>query len=256
MFCGAPPPLTEEHVWSQWLAAEVPDLGHFGMEVTGIFGDQGSFRRQRRKPSSVKPKIVCADCNNGWMSQLQERAKPDLVPLFRGEVTTLDQEAQARVASWLAMTAYTAAWANRDHGGWAIPQDHRTELCATGHPPVRSQIWIAPCSHDDRPPGTPAYGLRYRLIRLDHLDAATGAGVVVPARPAYAAALSVGNLAALVFGHTYEPGIHHVLRFRGLFELALKAVWPAANPLVAFPVDAVLDYDNFNALITVVAQWQ
>lgn len=256
IFCGVPPPLTAEHVWSQWLATEVPDLGHFGTEITGIVGDRGSFRRQRRKPSSVKPKIVCVDCNTGWMSQLQERAKPHLVPLFCGQHTILDREAQECVASWLAMTVYTASWAKRDHGGWAIPQDHRTELYATGRPSPRCQIWIAPCSHDDRPAGMPAFGLRYRLIRLDHLDGATATGVVVPARPAYAAAMSVGNLAALVFGHTYDPPIRPLLGFTGVLQLALKQVWPVADTDVAFPIDAALNYDHFNELITGLARWQ
>ena len=48
----------------------------FGTEITGVVGSPSSERQRPRKASSIKPKIVCTRCNNGWMSSLQERAQP------------------------------------------------------------------------------------------------------------------------------------------------------------------------------------
>jgi hypothetical protein len=256
IFCGAPPPLTDEHVWSQWLAIDVPELGGFGTEITGIVGAPESLRRQRRKASSLKPKVVCAACNNGWMSRLQQSAKPYLLPMIRGEECTLDAPGQEIVAAWLTMTAMTACWVNRDVGGWAIPQEHRTAIYETEKAPLTTQVWVAPCAHDDRPPRTHPYGLRYRIIRLDHLYGSTITGISIPARPGYGAALSAGNLAALVFGHTYAPPVHPQLRLTGLLQLACKQIWPAQSKIVEFPRDSALDYNGFNQLITVLEPWQ
>ena len=226
------------------------------MEITGVVGDPASFRRKRRKASSVKPKIVCASCNNGWMSRLQEQAKPHLIPLFRGEECVLDAHARGVIAAWLSMTTMTASWANRDFGGWAIPEAHRVALYATSKAPLTAQIWIAPCTHDARPLGTPAHALRYRLIRLDHFSGATPSGLSLPSRPGYGAALSAGNLAALVIGHTYDPPLRPQIGFTGMLGTALKQVYPTTIQPVEFPRDCALDYDGFNWLIKVLEKWQ
>jgi hypothetical protein len=256
IFCGASPPLTAEHVWSKWLAAEVPDLGHFGTEVTGVVGIPTTWRRRRRKASSVRPKIVCATCNNGWMSALQEGAKPYIAPLIRGESCSLASDQQELVASWLTMTAMTAPWANPDHGSWAIPQSHRTELCTNRKPPQSTQVLIAPCAHDRRPIGTAPFGMRYRLIRLDHMDVTTPAGVILPSRPGYGVALSVGNLAAVIFGHAYDPIRQPMLAYDGLLDRALKPIWPSSDTSVEWPRDYALNYEDFNRLIAALEPWQ
>jgi len=154
------------------------------------------------------------------------------------------------------MTAMTMPWAKRDFGGWAIPKQHRSGLYDAGRPPAASLVWIAPCSHDDRRPGTPAYGLRYRLIRLDHLYGTTPTGIVLPGRPGYGAALSAGNLAALVFGHTYDPMIKPQVGFDGVLGVALQQIWPSRPAPVDFPRGIALDYYGFNMLIKALEPWQ
>jgi hypothetical protein len=40
-----------------------------------------------RDPLSSQVRVVCGPCNSGWMSQLQNQAKPFLTPLFEGALT-------------------------------------------------------------------------------------------------------------------------------------------------------------------------
>ncbi|MHB8719247.1 MAG: hypothetical protein ACYDAC_10210 [Candidatus Dormibacteria bacterium] len=248
--------MTAEHVWSRWLGAEVPELGQFGVEVMGVVGQPLPFRQRRRKASGLNPKIVCASGNNGWMSQLQEQAKHHLLPLIRGTDCSLEAPAQELVAAWLSMTVMTASWANPALGDWAIPQEHRTALCETGRPPLSTQLWIASCSHDDRPPGMPIFGMRYRLIRLDHIVGSTVTGIAVPTHPGYGAALSIGNLAAFIFGHTYEPPLRPQITFNGRIGVALRSIWPASVEPVGLPGNIALNYTDFNQLISMLEPWQ
>jgi len=48
---------------------------------------------------------VCASCNNGWMSDLEGRAKPMLETMLEGRGRALHQEGQRTLAAWALKTA-------------------------------------------------------------------------------------------------------------------------------------------------------
>jgi hypothetical protein len=54
--------------------------------------------------------IVCAPCNNRWMSLLQTEAKPYLLTLIKGEPSALDVNIQTIIAAWIAMTVIVAEY--------------------------------------------------------------------------------------------------------------------------------------------------
>jgi hypothetical protein len=59
-------------------------------------------------PLNANVRVVCSNCNNGWMSQIQKNAKPHLIPLFKGESVWLDKKTQAAIATWAMMSTITA----------------------------------------------------------------------------------------------------------------------------------------------------
>jgi hypothetical protein len=227
-----------------------------GTEIAGVVGFPETWRERPRKTTSLRPKIVCKPCNNEWMSVLQEQARPYLAGFFRGDEAHLDGAAQAAIAAWLAMTAMTGSWANSDYGGWGIPRTLRRQLQSTSQVPQGMRIWIAPCTHDDRPAGLVARAVRYRLIPLEHVPVVTAAGVKLPFRPAFAVAMSIGNMAALIFGHTYDPIWQPGLSYDGRLGLALKRVFPATQEVLDWPRDFALNYVEFDTLINVLEPWQ
>ena len=255
VFCGDSGPLTQEHVWPQWLRDEVPDFADLGTQVMGIVGYPNTWRQRRTKAFSARPKIVCATCNNGWMSDLESASAPILAPMIRGQPVRLDRAAQRLVAFWLAKTVMTARWVHRDRRFPGIPTDHYVELYQHQAPPGHSQVWVAACSHDDRPSRQLPLGYRYRMIRLERLQVATRGGLWLPFRPAYAVALSIGNLAGLVFGHTYDRAVP-VLSYDGTLGMALHDVWPGGDEELAWPSGFCLNYTEFNLLISRLEQWQ
>jgi hypothetical protein len=47
---------------------------------------------------------VCEDCNNGWMSRIENEAKPILVKMLKGKSFVLDKKSQAKLATWALKT--------------------------------------------------------------------------------------------------------------------------------------------------------
>jgi hypothetical protein len=88
-------------------------------------------------------KVVCVDCNNQWLSDIQNRAKPVLIPLIKGERTGLGHEAQRRVAAWCAMATMTAEFIDRDPNTITVPQSDRDLLRNNGTVPPGWRIWLA-----------------------------------------------------------------------------------------------------------------
>src|SRR5690349_7249775 len=48
---------------------------------------------------------VCSNCNNGWMSRLEEDVKPILMPMMLGNPVTLTATQQERITTWMTKTA-------------------------------------------------------------------------------------------------------------------------------------------------------
>ena len=65
------------------------------------------YRWSTRKPFDDVAKIVCADCNNGWMSQIEVKTRPHLEPLITGDTgnrpVLLPEDAQEAIATWIAL---------------------------------------------------------------------------------------------------------------------------------------------------------
>src|SRR5581483_3341668 len=107
---------TVEHALPLWLmkALGITDqvLSRIHWRPTAI-GETGPIPprafvkgRHHAMPSFVSGGI-CANCNNGWMSDLENRAKPILTQLFDGmPPADLNPEERALLARWAIKTAF------------------------------------------------------------------------------------------------------------------------------------------------------
>jgi hypothetical protein len=104
--------LTLEHIWAAWLRPHLPKMNSFTSLTSTVYPDKSDFVRRIRVGDFHNRKlcIVCAPCNNRWMSTLQTKVKPHLLPLIKGEVTVLDSKAQEILAAWIAMTVMVAEY--------------------------------------------------------------------------------------------------------------------------------------------------
>jgi hypothetical protein len=138
-------------MWADWLKVYIPRaaLEHrISSTLAHIEGDETSYHRRTGDPHSRRIKCVCRTCNNGWMSALQEDAKPILIPLLKGTNTTLHRRAQTTLASWIAMTVMVAEHVDKDK--IAIGTDERSWFRNNRRAPGHWRIWIGRHSRDRR----------------------------------------------------------------------------------------------------------
>ena len=86
-------------------------------------------------------KAPCKECNNTWMKDLEEGARPHLVPMFTGETARVTPEAQKALAAWAAKTATVAEHISPRSDG--ISQSERTWIYEKLIPPRGWMVWIA-----------------------------------------------------------------------------------------------------------------
>jgi hypothetical protein len=150
IFCGGAG-LTREHVWADWLKKYVPkDMPKHTALFAIVHPTHSEPTRKKRSGDlqSRRLRIVCKSCNTGWMSKLQEKTKPNLLPLIQGEVTAFDVSAQSLLASWIAMFVMVAEHFNPYTV--TTPQAQRSYLLDTGKAPAENwKIWIGDFERKD-----------------------------------------------------------------------------------------------------------
>lgn len=74
---------------------------------------QSEIKLRTGDPPRSKVRVVCRDCNTTWLSQIQERAKPHLIPLITGQTFALGATSQESIAVWCTMATMTAEYIPR-----------------------------------------------------------------------------------------------------------------------------------------------
>jgi hypothetical protein len=101
-FCMEPAKMSGEHIHSDWMNEILPG------QWKRIFNSSLGLHAEHDSPElNWKIKVVCERCNNGWMSQLEEKiAKPVLAPLIGGEVNIpIPQSSADSIAAFAFKTA-------------------------------------------------------------------------------------------------------------------------------------------------------
>ncbi|MFE9098917.1 hypothetical protein [Streptomyces sp. NPDC007264] len=100
VFCGGTP-LTKEHVLPRWLKVALdPTVQRHRYIRLSV----DTVRRHDAPPLNDQVKVVCSNCNSGWMNQLEENVRSFLPDLIRGTPCVIDAEAQRALASWSLKT--------------------------------------------------------------------------------------------------------------------------------------------------------
>jgi hypothetical protein len=147
IFCGRVGTLTAEHIWGDWTKQYVPRSSNKHTQARVYIPKPGepeppTTRIRAGDPLDAAPEIVCGNCNSTWMSAIQNRAKPHLIPLFEGRPCVIDAHAQALISAWIAMATMTAEFSNNDEALVGIPQADRDWLMRTQTVPKGWGIWI------------------------------------------------------------------------------------------------------------------
>jgi hypothetical protein len=123
VFCSRPG-ISAEHVLPRWLKAAF-DSGDLTRGPVVRMSEAGVHRHEQRLLDG-RVKAVCAQCNNGWMSRLEEEVRDFLPEMIRGRVVWLDHGRLEALAAWSLKTVFMFREANRHPTREIIPVEDYT----------------------------------------------------------------------------------------------------------------------------------
>jgi hypothetical protein len=215
VFCGTSG-LTLEHAWPRWIAGELGD-GPWNFAQTFEDGD----RSWATSTLDVKVRRVCASCNNGWMANLEARAKPLLVHMMNGEARELDADEQELLALWAAKTAMMLGFIHPERRSIA-PEQYQL-LHRSQRPPEGTKVWLARCAS--------TWTVFYRHNKITLTGEVSGTQV-----EAYSSTFAVKSLVLQVFGYQGRRAV--TTNPSGDATPYVTQVWPIERSPVPWPPGA------------------
>lgn len=113
LFCGKTP-LTEEELFPEWIRKIFPKYGPDKHTVENLIYDSKTYANTNynitqktfnKHVSRRTLKIVCADCNNVWMSGIESVAKSVLAPLILNQPFKISSKVYRLIGKWAVLRA-------------------------------------------------------------------------------------------------------------------------------------------------------
>ena len=144
IFCGQFGDKSREHFYPNWVASHVTQKqpAHHTLTTSTAkgFAPAQVTREVKREGNLVtrKLRVVCRSCNNGWMSKLEETAKPILLRGFSAQPFSFSQSEQDILCRWACLKALVAE--NSEPELATTPHADRRDFFETQIPPPYFRI--------------------------------------------------------------------------------------------------------------------
>jgi hypothetical protein len=226
VFCGEDRKLSREHVFPQWLKNHFPELeqveaDHVRRVVTPTTDDEHT----RPGPAfDFVSRDVCEACNNGWMSDLENRAQPILAPMLADQPQVLTALDQATLATWATKTMLAMQGVNM--GGKRVVGEPRYRWFERHRMPLpASHVWL--CHYADR---------TRRPVVVHQWGITVAPSGAPPPRPddpinGLGVAFAIGPVAFWLVAYDVPGGPHT----EAASDDAHVLIWPALGPDVRWP---------------------
>lgn len=239
VFCGSPG-VTKQHVFPDRIKKLI-SRPNTKTSIEGyIFNfDEKSLilkpyaKDRNGSVGTVQVRIVCEKCNSGWINNVEKAAfEPYLNDMILGKEIELDDDAQKKIAAWIAISTITAEYTH-DESMRAISEEEREYLMTHKVAPKNWQIAVGKyhsVDHDISFRHIPSVS-----IALDEYKRLKSIGR--KANPNMQ--LSVAIIGSLYFVASSAPSLKGEFiidiekEFNGL--LSFSKIWPLANNNVIWP---------------------
>jgi hypothetical protein len=140
IYCGVNE-VSEEDVFPKWLQRRFkrPEDSHGTLERIPNLNSEVRIERSVRV-LKVAVEAVCFECNNTWMSGLQNNTKPIIASLLDETTTSLTPEECRQLTCWVVMSAMCLE-ANNPRSKWLYDDLDRT-LLKEKEIPRNTEVWI------------------------------------------------------------------------------------------------------------------
>lgn len=124
--------MTKEHFWPDWMRQHIGVSESDTYKRSILTSDSKKpvkLKKESLKPGnllSLKIRVVCAGCNNGWMSELENDMKPFLLSAIEGKDAELQDTDIEKLARWIVMKVIVLE--HSEEGTQVTPKDERIKL--------------------------------------------------------------------------------------------------------------------------------
>jgi hypothetical protein len=175
------------------------------------------------------------------MNQLQQEAKPHLLPLLHGEEISLHRKAQTSIAAWVTMMAMVSEFIGPVME--AVPQSDREWLRSEFKPPSHWRVWIG--SHKRH--RYPLWSHNVATLVDDHKERFPVGEIPKP--NTQTSTVLVGS--SLVIHSMSSTIARHLVRRWKLpssIATSMSQIWPIREPKVSWPQGVALDDSEIQVL--------
>jgi hypothetical protein len=239
-FCGTTDrQITNEHVWPEWLADFLPNISQPGHSERWSSGAGRQRWRQPLLTSTVR--AFCNACNAGWMSDIENAAKPIIGPMVRGLAATLDASAQRAVANWAVLKGLVAVQTSQNEQ--PIPERHYAAVySARGAHPGMTRIWIGRRQNLADP--ITGSGQLFASHFMPLTNVVAGGFPRPPELNRYISSGGVFFATIFQVGHFFAMALHHDwpgLEVRTRAVMSFLSIWPGGSTVRWPPPEPVDD---------------
>lgn len=232
VFCGADDRrLTKEHIWGDWLThAVAAPAGDAYAERIDVSGKGESWRQA---PFAHVVRIACVQCNTGWMSRIENHAKPLVAPMANGRETRLRPKHQVQVATWVALKALVSQHQSAGPPRF-VPDAHYREFYDVQRPLDTMTIWLGRLGrpltarfteHAWYFTSASAYDFTGRVMELSEPPPDLRRSVEEGGK-VYGVQMNVGPLLMMVMGHQ-TPGVQGYVNDEAYPHF--ERIWPVTG---------------------------
>ena len=245
IFCGQRNPASREHVIPRWVRERLALTSEVTIEVS-------SAAAARWPNLYIKlDRAVCADCNNGWMSELEKAVQPFLGPMLLNEhAAELATDQQRDLARWAIVKILLLELSMR--------QQHSRRRTNLGYSPSPAELaWLA--THSDPPPRSRvwlgAFDAGGQVATSTQAMLLTAGGGPHGPLPSHVTTMTLGYVLIQVFSIDYVIADAQKLPAFDAsppppIDQALVRIWPTAHQVVRWPPPAYVDQATLAQVVT------
>lgn len=147
IFYGKEGDLSKEHLWPDWIGKVFPKhKRQKHSRGAQTFINKKVLRDDVNERSgaviTLKNRVVCQDCNNGWMSVVESETKSILLKMINGPKCKLSQAELEKLSFWITLKIVTAEHADKKEKLLVTPFEERHAMMVERKIPPHFNIYV------------------------------------------------------------------------------------------------------------------
>ena len=239
LFCDNPAG-SKEHLWAAWIHRR-KDFGSLRVQI-------GDSPKEIRNDPEQKIDTVCGNCNNEWMSVLEQRNLPLISCLLQDIATPLDAEQQTSLSAWAVKTAMVLdSVKDQTTNPLFYEKAECVNMRASRVIPDRTRVWIGRCSIS----GLGAYGTDLGIVAPDSRRVGMGMATTIVADH-----LAVQVLAVHIYPEYTVEKAEDIQPKPGDWANMLVPIWPIGRHSVMWPPQTTFTGGGPRSIATLMDRWR